>query len=67
VQTCAKWGLNCIALTAIQLRELLMARHPMRQHYALEERYGIQVIRDVALDAGLNVRLWSVTTACVMA
>src|SRR5688572_22756438 len=45
-----------------QLRELLLAHQPCVSITTPEERYALQVIREVALDAGLNVRLWSVTT-----
>ncbi|CAN5627531.1 AAA family ATPase [soil metagenome] len=45
-----------------QLRELLTARHPCVAITTLEESHALSIVREVAMDAGMNVRLWSVTT-----
>ncbi|MBC8107150.1 MAG: hypothetical protein H7Z14_11215, partial [Anaerolineae bacterium] len=44
-----------------QLRELLCARHPCVSITTFEESHALSIVREVAMDAGLNVRLWSVT------
>jgi SpoVK/Ycf46/Vps4 family AAA+-type ATPase len=40
---------------------LIQARHPCVAILTLEEQYALSVVRDVAADQGINLRLWTVT------
>jgi ATP-dependent 26S proteasome regulatory subunit len=46
---------------AQRLAELLDARHACVAIITFEEGYAIQVLNEVAVDRGINVRVWSVT------
>jgi hypothetical protein len=42
--------------------QLLDARNACVSIVTFEEQYALSVVRDVAIDRGINLRLWSVTT-----